>query len=81
MQESKSTGDNGDEKWILNIRCYRRTLISRDSGVTREYNSLEECKDALRDPEEPWNSISYSIRFASATGPDGKKIALHGSTS
>ena len=80
MQESKSTGDNGDEKWILNIRCYRRTLISRDSGVTREYNSLEECKDALREPEEPWNSRGYSIRFANAIGPNGEKIVLYGGT-
>ena len=68
-----------NKKWQLSIGCHDGTLTGRDSEL-REFDSLEECKNNLKESERFWNSIGHFVWFATAYGPNGEELSLHPGT-
>jgi hypothetical protein len=69
--------DEHEGKWMVNHGCHRHTINSRDSTVVYK-DSLEECRQYIREQEDFYRSIGYCIWYAYAVEPVTKKrIELH----
>jgi hypothetical protein len=66
-------------KWKLRMGLHRKTIDSRDT-VDEEYDSLEDCKQAVDTAEKGWAGIGYFVWYAIAYGPKGEQIKLHEGT-
>jgi hypothetical protein len=71
--------DEHKGKWLVGHGCHRGALTSRDSRVTY-HDSLEACREYIREQEAFYLSIGYMIWFAYAIAPgktDKDRISLH----
>jgi len=66
-------------KWTLSIGSHNGTFMSRNSK-SEDYESLEECREAVKEHERTWNRLGHYVWFARATGPNGEEVQLHPGT-
>lgn len=62
--------------WQLHIGYHRGTLMSRDA-VVDGYDTLGQCKKAVKVAEEGYARLGYVVWYAYAVGPDGARVELH----
>lgn len=65
-----------ENKWILQIAIHRGTLISRDIGDQRPFDTREKAVKAYQDERKFYARLGYMIWFAYLTDPDGNKTCL-----
>jgi hypothetical protein len=65
-----------NKKWELVIGIHNGTLMSRDVGHPKEFDTYEEVVAEWKSARESYRSFGYMIWFANVTSPTGEKSCL-----
>ncbi len=62
--------------WTLRWGIHRGTLMSRDTGEPKQFDTVEECRTEAARIDESFigHGWGYRLWFATAHGPDGESV-------
>jgi hypothetical protein len=70
------TEDNQNGKWRLGWGIHRGTIMSRDIGQPKTFDSREEAVKAVEELKRDFAKMGYVLWFATLTSPDGQEEQL-----